>query len=241
MSNAEYRVERVTWGETAFKVAKDAEFRIFGVANAFVTPEDLAAREMLVYRPYEKKSEFYLAYSHGMPSSSPAGVIRLLRLDPDRGHDSFSTLKDARSYSLNGEASACYLDPEWDSFFRSTDPSTIAELATQAVDGNHRRRGTIEYLWDSLIDVSEQEGISLWTAALVVPMFRWYKRNFPNAIHAIGRVMPQYVGADSVPTVVRIDHQEIKEYQRRFRDVHWNGMAASACWSVVPQELEQTA
>jgi hypothetical protein len=237
----EYRVERVRWGDGAFQEAKEAEFRIFGVANAFVTPEDCAAGEMVFYRPYEKRSEFYLSYSRTSDAGSPAAVIRFIRLDPAWGHDSFSTLKDAKSYCVNGGEPACYLHPEWDAFFRATDPSTIAELATQAVEEAHRRQGRIEYLWDSLMDVSEREGISLWTAALVVPMFRWYKKSFPHAIHAIGRILPQYVGADSVPTVIRIDHPEVKEYQRRFRLAHWDGMAASACSLVRPQELEQTA
>lgn len=237
----EYRVERVRWGDSAFQEAKKTEFQIFGVANAFVTPGDCAAGEMVFYRPYEKRTEFYLAYSRTAPSSSPVAVIRFIRLDPARGHDSFSTLKDAKSYCAKGGGAACYLHSEWDAFFRATDPSTIAELATQAVEAGHRRRGTIEYLWDSLMDVSEQEGISLWTAALVVPMFRWYKRSFPHAIHAIGQVLPQYVGADSVPIVIRIDHPEVKEYQRQFRLAHWGGMAASVSCLVRPQELEQTA
>ena len=224
MPEREFRVERIAPGDAGFQSAIDAEFRLFGLANAFVTDEDLAAREMVIYRPYKKKSEFYIAYHRQTPSICPAAIVRFIRLDPQRGHDSFCTLKDARSYSIGGGAPACYLDSSWDSFFRATDPSTIAELATQAVDWAHRRRGTVEYLWDTMIDVCEREGVSIWIVALVVPMFRWYKAVFPNAIRAIGRVMPKYVGADSIPAVVRIDHPEIKEYQRRFRAGRWNGI-----------------
>jgi len=241
MLNQEFRVQRIAWGDAGFRSARDAEFRLFGVANSFVTDKDLAAHEMVIYRPYEKKSEFYVAYGVDAPATSPIAIIRFIRFDPERGLDSFCTLKDARSYSADGGAPACYLDLQWDSFFGRTDPSTIGELATQAVDVAHRRGGIVEHLWDAIVVVSEREGVSMWTVALVVPLFRWYKAVFPNAIQAIGRVMPQYVGADSIPAVVRIDHPEIKEYVRRFRAGSWKGIATRACRLVASQATEQEA
>ena len=55
------------------------------------------------------------------------------------------------------------------------------------------------------------ESVSVKTA-LVVPLFRFYKSLLPNAIHAIGRVMPDYIGADSVPATLRLTHWEVDQY-----------------------------
>jgi hypothetical protein len=222
MPSPRMRIARIAWGDPRFQAAKNAEFQIFGVANGFVNERDLAAGEMLIYHPYEKSTEFYALSDDSEGSSGYIGIVRFIRFDPDRGSDSFSTLKDARSYSVAGEAPARYLDDAWDSFFCSADPASIAELATQAVVPGFRRRGAVEHMWNALMDVSEKEGVVFWTMALILPLFRWYKAVFPNAVHSIGRVMPQYVGADSVPAVIRIDHPEVKEYQWRFLDGRWS-------------------
>jgi hypothetical protein len=213
MSDLPIRVERIRWGAAGFKAAKKCEFDIFGVSNRFVSSEDVGAGEMLVYRPYERFSEFHVAYREG---DAPVGILRLIRYDPSRQLDSFSTLRDARAYSAPGERARCYLSPEWQSFFGSTDPATIAELATQAVLPEYRRRGMVEYLWESIVLACESDGVVMWTMALVVPLFRWYKAMFPNALHCIGELMPGYVGADSLPAMIQISHASVREYRRRF-------------------------
>jgi len=223
-----FLVEKVAWGDAGFQAAKDAEFSVFGVANNFVSREDLDAGEMLTYKSYEVQSEFYTALDPCAESRQPAGIIRFIRFDPARGCDSFSTLKDARSYSVDGAPATCLLDANWDRFFQMVDLSTIGELATLAVAPGYRRRGVAESMWDALLTASNRDGVAMWTAALVVPLYAWYKKILPNAIESIGSLMPQYVGADSIPVVIRVDHPEVSEFHRQFRGGIWGCIPARA-------------
>jgi hypothetical protein len=210
-------IERVRWGDEKFALAKREEFRIFGIVNGFVEEKDLAAGEVLIYRPYERWSEFHLAWVDSDSKREIVGIIRLVRYDPSKDLNSFSTLKDGRSYAWRDDLPPeQYLHRKWIDFFEALNPTTIAELATQAILPPFRRRLVVDHLWYSILKVSEREGVSIWTMALVLPLFRYYKWVFPRAINAIGRVMPNYVGADSIPAMVHIDHPEILAYEQRF-------------------------
>jgi hypothetical protein len=207
---------RIVWGDETFGAAKRAELQIFGVANGYASKDDVAAGEMLAYREWERTTEFHLAYATDDRQGDVIGVVRFLRYDPDLGFDSFSTIRDARSYAPPGRPPATFLDPSWDRRLFRSDPASFAELATQAILRPGRRGGAVDHLWYSLIRVSQREGVTAWTMALVLPLFRVYKAMFPTAMHAIGEVLPDYIGADSVPALLRVDHSEIIEYQERF-------------------------
>ena len=47
------------------------------------------------------------------------------------------------------------------------------------------------------------------------PLLRQYKIMFPNAIRAVGEIMPDYVGADSVPALLDIGHDDVTGYFRQ--------------------------
>ncbi|WP_078278394.1 hypothetical protein [Mycobacteroides franklinii] len=203
MSNQLVRVERVAATDARFGWAKNVEFSIFGLENDFADAVDIAAGEMVHYRPWERSSEIYVGFSAESPEH-PVGVLRSLRHDPELGLASFSTLRDARSYRDGTKDARNYLYPHWDSFFGGVAPERIAELATQGVRKKHRRAGMIEQIWREFFGGLAAEGVQFVTVALVVPLFDWYQHLLPDRLHQIGDILPNYIGADSVPAVVDI-------------------------------------
>jgi hypothetical protein len=189
------RIETVRSGDPGFTAAKELEFTIFGLANGYVDAADAAAGEMVAYRPWERGSEFFIAR---LGTGRPVAIIRFLRYDPALGVDSFSTVHDFGRGRL--------LFPESLSDLAAAGPGSIAELATQAVLPGFRRPGVIEMLWRQAIDAMWADGVRVWTMALVLPLFRWYRAMLPGALTAIGHVMPDYIGADSAPAALRLDH-----------------------------------
>ncbi|MBB4855799.1 hypothetical protein HNP40_003208 [Mycobacteroides chelonae] len=203
MSDQLARVERISAADARFAWAKNVEFSIFGLENDFADDIDIAAGEMVHYRPWERSSEIYVGFS-GESSEPPVGVLRALRHDPELGLGSFSTLRDARNYCHGTGAARNYLYPQWDSFFDGVAPARIAELATQGVRKSHRRVGMIEQIWHEFFGALATEGVHFVTVALVVPLFEWYQHLLPERLHQIGDILPHYIGADSVPAVVDI-------------------------------------
>lgn len=215
MSDRGLRVERVRFGDPGFAQAKRLEYEIFGLANNFTSATDDAAGEMTTYRPWERTSEFHVAYPRGA-GERPIGIARYLRHDPALGMDSFSTLRDFRQYRVDGGPPQNHLFAEWDTFFQSVDPRHVAELATQAVLPGYRGGGVIERVWWNFISASRPEGVRIWTMALVLPLFRWYRSLLPEAVVAIGQMIPDYVGADSVPAMLRLDHPTFVDVLTRY-------------------------
>lgn len=129
-------------------------------------------------------------------------VLRALRWDPALGMDSFSTVRDTRAYPNRHGAEENMLFPDWQQFFSKTAPNVIAELATQAVRRTHRTTGVIEQVWRQFFSTLAADDVRYVTVALVVPLFDWYRRLIGDAISQIGLVLPDYVGADSVPAIV---------------------------------------
>ncbi len=221
MTGPNLRIERTRWGDPGFAACKRIEYEVFGIANDFTTEADDEAGEMTAYRTWERSSEFYVAYAADPDAADtgaaePVAVVRMLRHDPTLGLDSFSTLRDFRCHRPNGGPEQNHLFPEWEEFFAHADPRQIAELATQAVAPAHRRAGVIERLWRHIIEVGSAEDVRMWTMALVVPLFRWYRAMLPDAVVAIGRVIPDYVGADSIPALVKLDHASMTAALARY-------------------------
>ena len=233
MTKHDLRFERFRYGDAGFATAKRLEYEIFGLANEFTSAEDDAAGEMTAYREWESGSEFHIAYKAG----DPVAVTRFLRYDAALGADSFSTLRDFRSYRpAAGEQPENLLYPEWDEFFRAAPADTIAEMATQSVLLGHRGAGMIEQVWRRFIADSEPEGVRVWTMALVVPMFRWYKALLPQAVHQIGQLIPEYVGADSIPAMLDLSHPSFRMVLEQYDARPAGGLhgAVTACapeWS----------
>lgn len=202
-------VTRITAGDPAFQAALAWEFQVFGIANSYASSADIAAGRMTWYARYDAASEFHVARD---ARGNLAGIARLIRHDAQRGLQSFSTIADASSYSARGEPARAYLDPVWRDALQSLAPPSIAELATQSIVPRYRRFRAMDALWRSMIEAGRADGVELWTMALVVPLFRFYKALLPNAIHAIGSVMPDYIGADSIPALLRLTHREVEAY-----------------------------
>lgn len=201
--NAELiRVDRVRPDDERFGWAKGVEYTIFGLENDYASESDIAAGEMVHYRPWERSSEIFVGFS--ADSDEPVGVLRALRADARLGLDSFSTLRDGRSYATAGRPARNFLYPEWNSFFDDVSPERVAELATQGVRKKHRRVGMIEQIWQAFFGTLADDGVDYVTVALVVPLFEWYSQLLSTRIHQIGEIMPDYIGADSVPAVVDI-------------------------------------
>jgi hypothetical protein len=203
MNGEPWRVERIRASDARFPWAKKVEYEIFGLENDYADRNDRAAGEMAHYRPWESSSEIFVGFPGG-PAGEPIGVLRALRCDPALGQDSFSTLRDARNFPAGGGSPRNVLYPEWNSFFAGVAPDRIAELATQGVRRKHRQAGMVEQLWQAFFGSLAAEGVDYVTVALVVPLFEWYSRLLPERIHQIGAVLPDYIGADSVPAVVDI-------------------------------------
>lgn len=197
------RVERVRAADARFPWAKHVEYTIFGVENDYADEADIAAAEMVHYRPWERSSEIFVGFGPDC-AGEPVGVLRGLRHDPELGLDSFSTLRDVRGYSPDGGTPRNYLHPQWDEFFASVAPQRVAELATQGVRKRYRRAGMVEQIWSAFFESLRADGVDYVTVALVVPLFEWYNHLLPDRIHQIGEIMPDYIGADSVPAVVAI-------------------------------------
>ena len=215
-------VSLVRHDDEAFADCLRHEFEVFGLANDYASSADLRAGRMTWYEPYDRSSEFYLARDE---RGTVTAISRLIRHDPARGIDSFSTVVDGQSYAPYGGAPRCYLHRVWRDRMARTDPATVAELATQAIVPNHRRFRGIDSLWRSMRHACRVEGVELWTMALVIPLFKFYKALVPSAIHAMGDVMPNYIGADSVPAVLLLDHPEVGAYlagglRAQAREVH---------------------
>ncbi|MEU9806037.1 hypothetical protein [Mycobacterium sp. NPDC050853] len=217
MSNSLVRVERIRASDARFPWAKNVEYSIFGLENDFADDADLAAREMVHYRTWERSSEIYVGFSAQSPEY-PVGVLRSLRHDPELGLDSFSTLRDARNYRDGGKVARNYLYPQWDSFFDGIAAECIAELATQGVRKKQRRAGMIEQIWQEFFGSLATEGVRFVTVALVVPLFDWYHHLLPDRLHQIGDILPNYIGADSVPAVVDISGSFVPDAAEAVRD-----------------------
>jgi hypothetical protein len=192
-----------------FALALRWELEVFGVANGYASARDIRAGRMTWYERYDSHSEFHVARD---ARGELVGMSRLIRHDPVRGAGSFSTLVDAASYSAHGEAAQNYLDPIWAAALRHVAPNAVAELATQSIAPRYRRFRAMDALWRNMIERCRADGVELWTMALVVPLFRFYKSLLPKAIHAIGAVMPDYIGADSIPATLRLTHSEVQAY-----------------------------
>lgn len=190
-------VRRITFGDSDFGLAKAWEYEVFGRENDYTEPADDAAGEMVHYRRWERSSEFYVGFA--ADRADPVAVLRALRWHPGLGHDSFSTLADLRATDTG-------LYPEWERRFDRIAPEAVAELATQAVRRSHRRLGAIDQLWAHFADRLTAEGVRYVTVALVVPLFEWYRLVFGPAITQIGALLPDYVGADSIPAVLDLHH-----------------------------------
>jgi len=204
-------VERIPSGHPRFELARRIEFDVFGVANDYVTADDRAAGEVLAYRPYQRSSEFHVLWRH---PDVAAGVVRLLYHDVDRGLDSFITLRDYRDAGIGGERRNL-LDPAWEQRLAAEDPQTLVELATQAVLPRFRSPQSVHALWRSVFGVIDEHGLRHCVMALVLPLFRWYSILWPDAIHAIGDIYPDYIGADSIPAVVDLQHEQFRSYRTR--------------------------
>lgn len=224
------RIERVRWCDPGFARARRLEYEIFGIANGFTTAKDVVAGEMTAYRDWERSSEFHVGYYRDRASHDERAiaVVRFLRHNPVLVADSFSTLRDFRQYRPDGGARQNYLFPEWDAFFRSCDPRQIAELATQAVLPAYRGSGIIEQLWRNFIGLSQPDGVRIWTMALVEPLFRWYKALLPQALCAIGRMIPGYIGADSIPAMLAVDHPTVTAVIAAYDTMPASGLAGAS-------------
>jgi hypothetical protein len=221
--NRALAVTRITAADPTFATALAWEFQVFGIANGYASCTDVGAGRMAWYARYDAASEFHVARDE---RGNLAGIARLIRHDATLGLRSFSTIADASSYAARGEPARAYLDPAWDAALRRLPPCSIAELATQSIVPRFRRFRAIDALWRSMIDAGRSDGVALWTMALVVPLFRFYKALLPNAVHAIGSVMPDYIGADSVPAVLWLTHGEVEAYlngsnEEQKRGVQW--------------------
>lgn len=232
------RIQRIAWGDPQFAKAKWLEFQIFGLANNFTIPADVEAGEMTTYSPWERSSEFYVAFGLDPQTNEerPIAIIRYLRHDPTMGIDSFSTLRDFRCYRAKDGRTRNFLFANWNSFFLETDPRYIAELATQAVLPRYRQFGVVEAIWRRFIRDSNDDGVRIWTMALVLPLFRWYKAMLPDALHAIGEFIPDYVGADSIPAMVALDHPSVAGMIAAYDSMEHSTLfsAAGAASSVIP-------
>lgn len=213
MSNQMDRVERIRASDGRFPWAKSVEYEIFGLENDYADESDIAALEMVHYRPWEKYSEIFVSFTDDAPDK-PVGVLRALRADPELGLDSFSTLHDGRNYAVGGDPARNYIYPRWNSFFEGIAPQRVAELATQGVRKKYRRVGMIEQLWQAFFGSLAADGVEFVTVALVVPLFEWYSQLLSDRIQQIGDVMPLYIGADSVPAVVDISGSFVTEATR---------------------------
>ncbi|EFV15030.1 hypothetical protein [Segniliparus rugosus] len=227
MTSPTTRVERLRSGDERFGWAKMVEYEIFGVQNDFTGPADRAAGEMTHYRCWERSSEFYVSFD-GHEPHAPVAVLRALRWDPRLGLDSFSTLRDSRRFRAPDGKARNFLHPDWDAFFADRDPRRIAELATQGVRKGRRRAGAMEQIWLAFFDDLVREEVELVTVALVVPLFQWYRELLGDRIHQIGDILPDYIGADSVPAVIDIGGSYIADVARDFDNGRSSLLAASA-------------
>lgn len=207
------RVERVRATDTQFEWAKNLEYNIFGLENAYASEADIAAGEVVHYRQWERSSEFFVGLLDG-DGGEPVGVVRALRADPELGLDSFSTLRDGRNYAVDGGPGRNFLYPQWSSFFDGIAPDRVAELATQAVRKKFRRAGMVEQIWRDFFAGLAGDGVEFVTVALVVPLFEWYRLLLGERIHQIGEIMPDYIGADSVPAAVDISGSFVGDTMR---------------------------
>ena len=234
MTSALTRVDRLRADDERFGWAKTVEYEIFGAQNAFTSADDRAAGEMTHYRRWEQSSEFYVSFDDQAPHA-PVAVLRALRWNPRLGLDSFSTLRDSRQFRAPDGSTRSFLHPTWDAFFANRDPRQIAELATQGVRKGRRRAGAMEQIWRAFFDDLVREGVELVTVALVVPLFEWYRELLGDRIHQIGDILPDYIGADSVPAVIDIDGSFIADTAREFDSGRGSLLAASASAASRPE------
>jgi hypothetical protein len=204
MNKPVLQVDRIGSTDSRFGAAKHWEYEIFGLENGYTNNTDDAAQEMCQYRRWDASSEFFVGFTDEA-ATHPVAILRALRWHPALGIDSFSTVFDARAYPNGRNADENMLFPKWQEFFASADPNTIAELATQAVRRSHRRTGVIEQIWSQFFTTLIADGVRYVTVALVIPLFNWYKMLIGDAISQIGLILPDYVGADSVPAIVDLD------------------------------------
>ncbi|CPZ48848.1 Hypothetical protein ERS075659_00426 [Mycobacteroides abscessus] len=68
MSNNLARVERVAASDARFAWAKNVEFAIFGLENDFADDVDIAAGEMVHYRPWDGRRKSMWASRATRPS-----------------------------------------------------------------------------------------------------------------------------------------------------------------------------
>lgn len=232
------RIDRLRPEDDRFSWAKKVEYEVFGLENDFADDRDRAAGEMTHYQRWDRSSEFYVGFG-GMSSREPVAVLRALRWDPDLGLDSFSTLHDSRRFLCPDGAERDFLRPPWSSFFHDVDPRRIAELATQGVRKSARRAGTMEQIWQSFFEDLSREGVELVTVALVVPLFEWYRQLLPDRIYQIGDVLPNYIGADSVPAVVDISGTFVPRTTHELDRGHDSLLAVAAGSALRPEPGQQ--
>lgn len=202
-------VRVVEAGDPGLAWALRTELEIFGVENGWSSAEDLAHGQLVVHRPVTRTSQLHVALAP--EGSSPVGLIRLVLHDRVQGLDSFPTLRDFRGRQSPVRRGPNLLWPEWEERVARWDPATVVELATQAVRRSVDARPVVDALWLSIDRTFRERGTDHLVMALVKPLFRAYRAKFHGAISQIGSVLEDYIGADSVPAVIDLNHPRFAE------------------------------
>ena len=167
--------------------AKRAELDIFAVRNGWASDESRIAGEVLDYRPFERRSEIFVATSAKDPST-PIGVARMIWGDADLPlEEQFLVTAVHR------------LDAEWVWMLNHVGTGRVAEWATLGAVGSNL--SPMFALWSAIYRAARARGVDYWVQSVVEELFSVYRDGFKTPMMQIGQ-REIVVGAESIPTVL---------------------------------------
>jgi hypothetical protein len=167
--------------------AKRAELEIFAVRNGWASDESRIAGEVLDYRPFEQRSEIFVATSAKDPST-PIGVARMIW-----------GVADVPLEEQFLVTAVHHIDPEWVWMLNHVGTERVAEWATLGAVGSNL--SPMFALWSAIYRAARARGVDYWVQSVVEELFSVYRDGFKTPMMQIGQ-REIVVGAESIPTVL---------------------------------------
>jgi hypothetical protein len=202
-----------------FGYAEGLEFEIFGENNGWTSEADRAVRRMTVYDEFRSRSEFVVSFDADRDADAdgrlrPLAVTRLVHVDRAVGFTSLPLGRDYHlTYGLETRGSSL-LDEQWLAEFADRTEGTT-EIATQA-KARVATTAAVLATWAAWYERLEVVGSRYMVMAIVPWLYSQYARVGGGAIHTIGELLEDYVGADSLPAEVDLRHADVAVFRRRF-------------------------
>jgi len=164
--------------------------------RGYVAPGDVGPDAILNKQadPYQEHSEYFVVRNHGALEQPVVAAARQIVAHPERGHDSFPTLKELKLY------------PEMRQSILALDPAKCVEISGLAKDHGVDSSAAM-ILYRALWHHSLRQGHHVWLMACDAHVYSNLEFLFGDALTRIGD-NTFYMGSEVVPAMLEV-HRSI--------------------------------